>query len=148
MSGKRQYKQPTRAQMAQIEEKKRIQQQANANSSSSSGMPGTHNVITTLHVLVFERESKQLLRAVSPQEFNEFVKGLDMKPSELETRFFILPMPLMESVKDHLEEWMREGKSGKQEKIEVDEPELEEEDDDPIVPMSPGVTVSEESESE
>ena len=107
-------------------------------------MPGVQNVITTLIVLVFERESKQLLRAVTPQEFNVFVKGLDMKPSELETHFFILPMPLMESVKDHLEEWMREGKSGKQEKIE---PEVEEEEEaDPIVPMSPGVSVLEESD--
>jgi hypothetical protein len=137
MSGKRQYKQPTRAQQAQIEEKKRIQQTAQANApTQTGGMPGVQNVVTTLHVLVFERESKQLLRAVTPQEFNVFVKGLDMKPSELENHFFILPMPLMDGVKDHLEEWMREGKSGKEEK-------LEEVESEPSVPMSPGVSVSE-----
>jgi hypothetical protein len=162
MSGKRQYKQPTRAQLAQvqtqvfnsldsqlslkIEEKKRIQQQAQAPTQTGGGMAGVQNVVTQLYVMVFERESKQLLRAVTPQEFNVFVKGLDMKPSELDKHFFVLPMPLMDGVKDHLEEWMREGKSGKQEKIEV-VPEPEEEES---VPMSPGVSVSvsELSESE
>lgn len=132
--------------MAQIEEKKRIQQQAQQNSSSSGGMAGVQNVVTTLHVLVFEKESKQLLRAVTPQEFNVFVKGLDMKPSELDKHFFILPIPLMDGVKDHLDEWMREGKSGKQEKIEIPE---EEEPEECTVPMSPaGVSVSEFDESE
>lgn len=145
MSGRRQYKQPTRAQQAQIEEKKRIQQQAQGNtqnsSSSSGGVPGVQNVVTQLFVLVFERESKQLLRALSPQDFNTFVKQQDLKPSELDKSYFVLPFPLMDGMEKSLKEWLAEGKSGKQEQIES-EPEVELEEEDPVVPMSPGVSVS------
>lgn len=107
------YKQPTKAQMAQIEEKKRIQQMA------TPPPPGTHNVVTQVYILVFRRESKRLERALLPAEFDLFVKGMDLKPSELLKEYFLLPMPVMDAVLPDLLKWMSEGASGKLEKIEV-----------------------------
>lgn len=124
------YKQPTKAQMAQIEEKKRIQQMA------TPPPPGTHNVVTQVYILVFQRESKRLERALLPAEFDLFVKGMDLKPSELLKEFFILPMPVMDVVLPQLMEWMSEGASGKLEKMEVPQNSGEEESEGSLASSS------------